>query len=82
MEFIERLNRSVAYMEQNLQGEIDIDRAARCAYLSKDNFLRRFMHGVLAFFAMNTQALHISWADKKARDLSIDFSLRKKYKTS
>ena len=43
MDYVEGLNLSIAYIEDNLFGEIDYDRAARIAGMSKSTFQRFFL---------------------------------------
>ena len=43
MDYVEGLNLSIAYIEDNLFGEIDYDRAARIAGISKSTYQRFFL---------------------------------------
>ena len=43
MDYVEGLNLSIAYIEDNLFGEIDYDRAARIAGMSKSTYQRFFL---------------------------------------
>lgn len=44
MDFLERFNEAISYLEANLCGEIEIDQAARIACVTKDSFLRFFSY--------------------------------------
>lgn len=44
MDLLKQLNSAVEYLEEHLSGEIDLDRAARLACLTRDSFLRFFSY--------------------------------------
>ncbi len=41
MEWLEWMRNSIAYLEEHLEGELDINEAARAAYSSKFHFQRK-----------------------------------------
>ncbi len=46
MDLLKQLNDAMAYIEENLCGEVDLEKAAKTACLSKDSFLRFFSYMV------------------------------------
>lgn len=80
MEWVERLNKSIDYIEENLEGEINYEHAARIACCSTFHFQRMFSYiaGVplseyIRRRRMTAAAFDLQTTDKKVIDLAMKY---------
>lgn len=80
MEWLERLNKSIDYIEKNLEGEIDFNQAAKIAYCSTFHYQRMFsyMAGIplseyIRRRRMTAAALELQSSNVKIIDLALKY---------
>ena len=80
MEWLDRLNQSISYIEDNLAGEIDFKQASKIAYCSSFHFQRMFSYIANVSLAeyirrrrMTLAAFELQNSDIKVMDLALKF---------